>query len=758
MKKTWIWSLSTVILFESWALAILSFLLLIPWNLLRQAINNQNISTINYINLLTGTGGIIWAILIYLFIQKRKSKKNLEGLEDSILINLDSFDNIQVGLSKLKEFEIHHLTEYRFIGRDLRKYLNYQDKTEEKIEEAPKTLRNPRKKSDKPYVVFIPKRFWARFKNEPEALSSVLIHEAAHLKNKDLDLFIVAQDFISIAFWVNLVLFFISLITSVYTDSTSFELVAIQASFIGKIYQIFQLAPIALLYFTQKQLEYWREALADREAIRICGVKALNKAEKLLNNPDLVKIRPSRHQAKNSFVLSPYWVFLSGFIGTIISSRSGILFYFQRELISNIYIQNILTLLSICLLIICLYIICFYILAVISRNALERKDSLLYVIGRNSLIFIIASSFSYFLLEIIPLFITSSFMPEGYDYIKRVDTTFGYLSYSIISSFITGSNIVLIAIFGAWIAAVSKKLWLGLLPGICWAFSSQLESQLFPFLMEGKLAILLTISLISILIISHRRHIHFRNISFKSYLLFIPLIVLLIAGRMGYGDVGHRAASYSQAGILKMQAGETSKAIYYLQKATEYAPKHPQGWMDSAIALMQDNKLEEAIEAADKAITTPFNYSWDKKLQSLVLAGNLRLQSRTPEDLEIAEKYYKQVEDMWRQNSRLSSEYISSALYNLACLYAIRDRDSLQSTLYLVEASAINSQNATAAIKDADLSILNLGNQRLISEEEMMKFRNIQEVSAPILRMSVERGELSEGILLRLIAYLGQSR
>lgn len=394
-----------------------------------------------------------------------------------------------------------------------------------------------------------------------------------------------------------------------------------------------------------------------------------------------------------------------------------------------------------------------------SRNALERNLSFLRVIGLNSLLFILASSLSYFLLEIMPLFITSSFMPAGFDYIKRVDITFSSLTYSIISSFITGSNIILLASFGAWIAAVSRKLWLGLLPGICWVITSQLESQFFPFLMEGKLAISLTISLIALVIIRYRRYIFLRRISLKNCFFFIPLVVLLILGRMGYGDVGHRAASYSQAGLLKMQAEETSEAVHYLQKATVYAPRHPQAWIDLAIALVQDNKLKEAAKAADRAVVAPFNYSWDEKLKSLVLAGNLRLRLRTPEDLEIAEKYYREVEEMWRQNSRLSSEYISSALYNLARLYAIRDQNTLESTIYLVEASIINPQIPSSAINDTDLSILDLRNQQPLSQEEVNKLSDLKvNIEVPILRKLLNQGQLSTETLLRFIKLLAKSK
>jgi tetratricopeptide (TPR) repeat protein len=759
MRREWLWSISTVILLESWALVIASFLLLIPWNLLQQAINNHNLSTIDYISLLIGTGSIIWAILIFLFVRSQKSKEICHQLEDSILIDLANFDNLQLCIERLREFGVYHLTEYRFIGNNLTSFLDYQDNTEEKIEEAPITLKNLRNRSNRPYVVLIPKRFWARFKNEPEALSSVLVHEAAHLKNKDLDLFIVARDFILVAFSINLICFIVSLSASIYVDSSSFEFITIQASLIGKIYQIFQIVPIILLYFTQKKLELWREALADREAVRICGERALNKAEELLRNLDLIRNRPFRNQARNSLILSPYWVLLSGFVGTIISSRFGVLYYLQRDIVTNIYFQNILILLSTSLLTIFLYTICFYILAVMSRNAIETKRSWLRVIGINSLLFILASSSSYFLLEIIPLFITSSFMPTGFDYIKRVDTNFSSLTHSIISSFITGSNIVILAIFGAWIAGVSRKLWLGLVPGICWVITSQLESKIFPFVMEGKLAILSTISLIAILIVRYRRHIYFGKISLKNSLFFVPLIVLLILGRMGYGDVGHRAASYSQAGLLKLKADETTEAVDYFQKATEYAPRHPQAWIDLAITLAKDDKLKEAAEAADKAIVAPFNYSWDEKLKSLVVAGNFRFQLRTSEDLEIAEKYYKEVEKMWRQNSRLSSEYISSALYNLACLYAIRDRNTLESTIYLAEASAINSQIANSAINNTDLSILDLRNQQPLSQQEINKLRELKvNMEVPILRKFVNQRQLSTETLLRFVKLLAQSK
>lgn len=755
MKNRWLWSLSTTVILISLMLSVLSITILFPWSILFNFIKNpQGISRINYLQLFFGGGIVIWSTLIFAFLHFWQLNRNENYLEGTLLINLQEYANLSICVDRLRRFGVYELTEYRLDGTNP----NIRDEPERLISETPQVLSTLKKKGRKPYVVIIPPSFWARFKNYPEALSAVLVHESAHFQNRDIALLFSVSRFILIVFSLALIYLGIALYSSILSDSPSFSIPAILASLIGKNYLVIAVTLFPILYLMRGKLEDWREALADREAIRICGEGALSEAKKLFRNPSLK--RPSRNAVQRALRLTPSWVFLIGFITYATSSRAaGVLAYLQGEIISSESAVNfVISILAVPIYFLSFYLCYFYVLAVLSRQAIEEKHSAVATLARNAIFLVLASSLGYLFLEVLPLALPSLFMPEGYDYIKRVDVNFSFFSHAILSSLISDSNLVLLASFGAWLAASLRKFWIGILPGLCWAIFSSLESRLIPYLMEGKLAILSTSIVMATLLVLNRRSISLRIVSGINYLLFVPLVLLVIAGRMGYGDVGHLAACYSQAGFLKMRAGEISQAIYFYEKATEDAPRQPQAWMDLAIALRQDNRLREAAEVADRAVVAPFNFHWDEKLSSLALAGNFRLELRESGDLEIARRYYKQAEQMWLQNSRLSREQVSSVLYNLACLYAIRDQNTLEATVYLVKASAINPKMASYAITDPDLSILNLSNQKPLSHEEIEKLENLSvEISSPILRKLVQQGELSEAILLRFVVFIANS-
>jgi hypothetical protein len=179
-------------------------------------------------------------------------------------------------------------------------------------------------------------------------------------------------------------------------------------------------------------------------------------------------------------------------------------------------------------------------------------------------------------------------------------------------------------------------------------------------------------------------------------------------------------------------------------------------WMDLSRVLAKDNRWRKAAKVADRAVSAPFNFHWSEKFQTLSRAGSLRLNLRDSNDLNIAVKYFSEAEQMWRNNSRLDKNEVSSVLYNIACLHALKDKNSTESAIYLLEASALQPNIAKQALGDSDLSILRLAEQELPSNQEKQFFSNI-DISVDHIRTLLQKQELSINVLLRYLSFLAKS-
>jgi len=740
MRKKWLWSISTIVIIFSFCLAILSISIVFPWGLIGKFLDDyQSLDLVGYIQLLSGSGAVIWALISFSFLDFRKRRKSERILQNSDPLFLENYPNLKLCMQRLSEFGGHEEIEYRLV---------------KSASDAPEALRTIKKNNRTRNVIIVPTRFWNKFTDHPEALSAVLVHETAHFNNGDIALLFSTRRFILVAFWICFFCSSISLVSSIYADSPSFELIAIWASIIGKSYLWNVIFLLLLLYLLQKKIEGWREALADQEAIKICGEEALRDAEKLLEGKHSSGFnfqRSDRRQVERALVLTPYWIIFLGFTISEIQSRFIAPFAYLREFwgIESIAL-NILFEVSFTFL---LYLGYFYVLAVVCRHAIQNGKNFVDTFIRNATFLVVGSSLAWLVIEVIPLSLASTLMPEGYDNISRVDNLSSFITFSLLSSAISSSGYLILAGFGAWISASRHRLFIGILPGLAWALLSKIEMYFIPSLFEGWLAIIVTALTVIALVFYNRNHMSLCVASLKSYLSFFPILLLVFAGYMGYGDTGHLAVCASYSGVSKIESGNVNEAIPYYEDATRYAPRHPKVWMELSRALARSNRLREAVQASDKAVNAPFNFHWSEKFQTLALAGALRLKLREPGDLEIAAKYFLEAEQMWRDNSRLSHDEVSIVLYNIACIYALKDKDAIESVIYLLEASKLQPSIAKQSFTDPDLSILKLAEQEAPSNQDVQLFKYLDNVSAEHLRTLVQRKELSANTLLSFMAF-----
>jgi hypothetical protein len=753
-------SLSTVMLLSAGALALASLLSIFPWS--SWIISEK--SFLQQAQLIVGAGAIIWVVLFFLLVQyfkMRTDKKRLNDLENTTtLLNLSQETSLQSHLFRLRKMSAFERSEYRVVGN--------VEKVQDDggpLKDSPIAFRVQKRN-----VVVIPALWWKRYLKYPDALTALLAHETAHFENRDFALLFGMKHLLLIIAAVICVYIPLTLATSIFADAPHFwEWSAFQAAVVGKNYLIANFILLVAIVIVVQKLRDWREALADFVAVQICGEQALLQSEALLQSsePSLqpklqtshektIDGSPPRSQRLQALSLTHRDMLIFGFIAQAITDYAmSPLAYMSQILQKNVdvAISFFMPLL--------LYVLFFFALVAIMRDSSVNSLNVAKRAGQKALLLVVGAALGFLLLQMLPLFITSIGMPEGYDYVMRHDP-WPLLLSSIAGSMTSPASIALLAMLGAWISTKTDHLWLGIIPGLCWAASSTVEVFWIPSLLEGWLAVLVTASVTIFIFVVNR--IEVRTLLHPGIATLLPIIALSVAAWLGYGDVGHFAACSSHAGLEKRDAGEVDGAIDSFRRAAERSWLHPDGWMDLAKELSHDEaNLREAADMAERATTAIYLSSWQKRFETLRIAGHIRLQLRTSSDLAIAASHYAHAEALWHHNSRMPYDQVAYMLYNQACIFALQNEDVLEATLRLIEATAIASTiavkgnlevlaNVIHALNDPDLVLLKLKEQPPPTQATVQKILE-NEASAPVLRKAVREEQLSPTELRRFLAW-----
>lgn len=677
------WNLSTVIIILI-VIAIFSLnILLVPWGYFSKEKN-----TIEWITLIVGTGSLLWTTLLYKFFLYKENNKIKIRLRSTKKYSFNQAQDTQRVIQLLQEKGINQEDiEYRIDGA-----VNLKDNPNRKIETSPMTLKEKRNK-----IILIPGFFFARYRKYPKEFASILTHEIAHFQNKDIEII----NKVSIFLYSIIIIFFLSMsiriIASIYVDLQADPnqiIEAIQASIIGKNYLIFQAIFIFVLLLIHKELKIWREALADNEAIKYFGKETLSQAVKLLNSKQDIT-RASKIHLKNINILSPIWIFISGIIIALFTSRvSGTMNY----LLTTSGKTNLLDLADTTndLLV---YSGFFYILATFFKNISSKESRFSELLFASSLLLIMGNYFAFLLLESLPIITTSTLMPEGYDYIYRYNPLTTLISSTQI--IFENATIILVALISLFIGHSQQKIYIGYLLGFTLFLCLLIERFYFPHILEGWLSISI---FIPIFLFTYKNNHHY-TLSIKSSIFIFFIILFAALNYFGFSNINHLSKVQIQLGNQALKDNNISKAIKHYRKTLEIAPHN----LDTTIYLMQlltqNQQINDAINISKKAENTIkyFEPSWNKLYQYYITAGNLRLYRSQAKDLKKAKELYQEATYMYQNNSRLEISYSKELFYNLVCLES-KNKNYLTSSAYLLEYFVDFHDNSI--LKDSDITEL----------------------------------------------------
>lgn len=596
--------------------------------------------------------------------------------------------------------------------------------------------------------VLIPATFLARFRNYPHAFYTVLVHEIFHVINRDSLLLFEIGRFIRAVFIVYVLNLLFSFYSSMSNDGLS--LAAIVATVVGKVYHLSLLALAISLLLIRGLLHDWREALADRFTIEKVGQENYDLANSLLTTgANNRTIKPGIKKLQKSLTLTPFWVATTGFlIGLIADNLGGLIHYLSSISPGTSILQGIATVSAD----IISQTLFFTVLLVLAKN--DENGKSISVIIRNSVFLLIGKGVSYVLIGAIPLSITSWLMPVGYDYIVRVDPW-----QNLLISFCQGlfnADLVLPTILTI-ILINSNRVYLGSFCILLFHLLYFLELKYFIELCSGLAVFIIAAILCTIGLV-----IQIGKEFLPSAKPQVSLWVLLFSGvnlvnLLGYGDLNIVGNSLNKTGLHYLDKSNFSAAEKSFKAGCAFSKLDPIFPYNVCISQAQQNKMNEALQSIDCAVNCAGLYQWEQKFKILSFGGALRLNQRSRDDLKVARSYLVQAENLWRNNSRLPKEDVSVTLYNLSCVYAISEEDSINAAIYLIEAMFLHKDVfalAKNAASDGDLKILSLNNPQNYDQHIFKKLeKKIQHLDAVDLRLKINSGEVSYKELIALIEY-----
>jgi Zn-dependent protease with chaperone function len=737
-------SLSTWLLIFSGALALSALLNIIPWHSIIGTSGNGKHSLFDWIRIGLTLGSPLWIILAYKIIstlQQHRLKAQL-ALYDRPMTIEEFYPDFDYLLLQSR-IPILNRVEIRVSGDDA--VIN--DSGETLISPLSLRFENPRR-----LIVCFSALFRQRFRPHPQAFAAVLAHELAHFQNRDADwldgmkrLLVAVIALIALAWGMDMY------ITIVADIGSNWDWRAVQASLAGKNFILTEIILIAALFAYVRWITKWREALADRTAIAICGEAALQSAERIIQGNSGISERPSPMQRQQALNLTWRETVLLGFTVNVISEYgAGPFAYLGRFLLQAPPISQYLQPLAAALMDFLGFLGFFAVLRIIAINAGQTPQK---TIAISANLLLMGAITGHLLLQVLPLLVTSVAMPVGYDYAYFHDplklVTDGFINESLSVSFT-----VLLAALGAFISFNRQSVWEGIALGIVWVTMATLESTLFPEVAEGWLALGIVL-LFSLSLLWPR-------FSFKySYhaLPWIPMIFLSVLFWLGYGDVNHLAACSSQTAVRLADKGDVAGAILAFQRAANRAPLVADGWMQLAAMLARKpERIDEAVNAAERAVNTPFTSAWETQFKTHILTGDLRLSRRHSDDIAQALRHYAVAENLWYHNSRLPRELAASMLFNEACALLLAKAEKKEAVIRLLEAIVLNPNLAEGMASDPDLAELRLSEQPAPKPSTISILLEAKNASAPAVRNTAKQRGIEDEELLRFLAYLVSQR
>lgn len=567
--------------------------------------------------------------------------------------------------------------------------------------------------------VVIPAAFWVRFRAHPRAFGFVLAHELAHIANGDLRLLFGARDLLLAASLVGGLAVLSRYTYSIVADVRSGAgWQAAWAALVGTNYALVTFALAGTSVFLVRLLIPWREALADATAERLFGTAAREETERLLagNGPspeasdDVRRSRPAAAAVAGALVGQPWQVAAVAFLATAgVEKLAGLLAYLRNFRIDSPPWQEVAHLLATTIQDLALFGVLFLVLRtlVLANPSGTRLRALLVNLG----LLVGGTAAAHLLLQTVPMVVTSTSMPEGFDQVHR------HAPLPLITASTASSLLEAIA-WGFW-ALLAVLLWrrgerfLALLPAFLLGPVQGLEVKLAPSLAGGLLA---PISAWAVGFWGVVRLLPDRS----SARAFVGPLALGAAGwaanAIGLGDVTPWAEASHRNAMLAYEARDLDAARAALAQAARRDPLRPTAPADLARVEAQRGDLDAAIGWADRALAAPYLHDWAQTFELLSLAAELRLTRRRDADLPAARRLYDRAVDLHRRNSRLPRSKVASTLYNAAAERSLAGDDRLAALLLLAEAAAIDGRLARAALDDPDLAALGLSRPQHLSE------------------------------------------
>jgi len=341
----------------------------------------------------------------------------------------------------------------------------------------------------------------------------------------------------------------------------------------------------------------------------------------------------------------------------------------------------------------------FYILTTLFKNIKKKDSQFIELLLVSSILLIIGNYTAFLFLEILPHIISSTLMPEGYDYILRYNPLALLISSTEI--IFENSTIMLLVLISIFIGYSQQKIYLGYILGFTFFIIILIERAYFPHILNGWL----TLSIFTPLFIFLYKNNYQYNINKKSYLLLLLIILFGSLDYFGFTNINHFSKIQMQLGNKALKKKNINKAIIYYKEMLKISPHN----LDTTIYLMQllaqNQHINEAIKISKNAKSNIKYYepSWNKLYQYYIISGSLRLKRNQPKDLNTAKKLYHQAEYMYRNNSRLETNFSKVLFYNMVCIEA-KKYNYISASAYLLEYLMYFKDNTI--IKDNDISLL----------------------------------------------------
>lgn len=559
-------------------------------------------------------------------------------------------------------------------------------------------------------AVLIPAAYLRRFAAHPQAWQAVLTHELAHFANHDIRLLYVGARLLRAVAWTGWTGVGLSMVASLLADAPPLSLAAVQASLAGKAYLFSALLLLLGAGYALGRLQAWREALADSTAANVSGEEALVEA-RLLASGEAGKIHPSAveptaEERALAYVLTPFDLTVFSFLVTVIANTvaSPLAYLANFGSLS----EDGRTMLQACgaiVLNLVGFVSFFYALKV--QAGAPRSLSSRTVMTLLALM-VGGSVAAQWLTQAAPLIVSSVGMPDGFDYVFRHDPWPLTLSM-VLAGGITAAFWVLFSVAGLWLQSRSHRTRAALLPGMVWYAGGPLEAMAFPRLALGWLTVGLSLAAFVLAWRAGRGPALAPQV--RSLLKgCLPLSPLLALGWIGWGDVGHLAASASQAGTACLKSDQVEEALPLLRLAAHLSPGDTAGASQlAAVLAQQPGHQDEAVAWSERALQNPLLHSWNERFAILALAGDIRLQRRGAGDIPAALRHYEAAVALHRANSRLESSQVAGMLYNYACAVCVQGGATERAAMSpLLEAVLMDYKYAEAALADPDLQTLRL--------------------------------------------------